>query len=728
MADHVPSIKRRLLLIGGYLALNVTYIIAGGAAMYGLEHGHELDDMKRMTDYVVDAGLNTNQTAYLQKLGVCKFPDHRLPHWTFTGSTFYAFTVITTIGYGVYAPVTLGGRVFTVVYAVPGISIVAVVLANVAGLVAEVIEAHLARHKHIRRLKEGERVRRKPSAHYHAPANDSTPQSAGEKLTHTFLNVTAGVDPSWESRPVPTLEQLDPEGDGLVPVEGFKTMIACMIGGEPDKLLMDHVLRNVSEDSRRTMDYNTVVRGTALWFELSAEVPAESRTSKQYLLLTFAGVCVWMGCWGVAFAQIESWRYSEGLWFSFVSLSTIGFGDFVPASTIGRICGFWFMAPGLGLMGAFFGVLSNLFRRWKFKLSTRMQRDGRMSDKLLEAQGFSSAQNRKLQWEAYAGEAVVNGQIREKKRLLEEQVLAAGDSFGRSLDRPATQPGAEAVRPCNSSLGARPVSTHSNSRKSISPAPVDSPIGCLSPTSAFPLHQGAAHGNNRSRAFSTHSSLTARTNPTAYRERSESVSSAEQDPLFKSSTKFDLNALGPPRCGRRLVASPAEAPAALYSCPRGHLLKKYAPGGGGGEQAFCAHCWRERAPEAMLHCRSCQYDVCAACAAAAQGGLSEGGFPLSPQASASSLVSPGLHTPVAHGRNPFLRAVGSSASLPPAKLPEDVDVINEMADIVRGLSRKDRRPQSKLGSPGITLQPDSPVGGRGRRKSRVLKAAAVNDR
>jgi hypothetical protein len=52
----------------------------------------------------------------------------------------------------------------------------------------------------------------------------------------------------------------------------------------------------------------------------------------------------------VIFSHLEDWTYSEAFYFCFVSLSTIGFGDFVPATAKGRAAAFVFIFFGVGFM------------------------------------------------------------------------------------------------------------------------------------------------------------------------------------------------------------------------------------------------------------------------------------------------------------------------------------------------------------------------------------------
>eukprot|EP00755_Sulcionema_specki_P032418 Sspe_Gene.19751::Locus_7208_Transcript_2_2_Confidence_0.600_Length_1973::g.19751::m.19751 len=343
------SIKRRVVLVVVYVVLNCLYIFLGGVVMYFLEHDYEVRHLKEMSDYVELVGLNTTQADHLEELGVCTFPNHLYPHWTFAGSCFYAFTVITTIGYGLYAPVTLSGRIFTSFYAVPGISIVGLLLQNLAGLMAEIIQALMNRHN---KESEEEIVEREMVSEEELSRVD-----AGRRAVCTDRQQFLGILTALRNTP-------------------------------PEEELVNYVFEMLGHSSH-TFTNREFLQALSVYYMVRGEVPEQSRSSLRYILLTFIGVVAWMAVWGVGFAAIESWTNPEGCWFAFVSLTTIGFGDFVPNTTLGRVCGFLFMAPGLGLMGAFFGALSNCFVRWRFFYFKSLLEKGTVSYKMMEAQGFS---------------------------------------------------------------------------------------------------------------------------------------------------------------------------------------------------------------------------------------------------------------------------------------------------------------------------------------------------
>jgi len=81
------------------------------------------------------------------KLAACKQGAANLDSlkWSFTGCTWFAFTLMTTIGYGSFAPSTVWGRFFVCAYGVVGIAVTGVVLTTFANALHRVMESALRR-------------------------------------------------------------------------------------------------------------------------------------------------------------------------------------------------------------------------------------------------------------------------------------------------------------------------------------------------------------------------------------------------------------------------------------------------------------------------------------------------------------------------------------------------------------------------------------------------------
>merc|ERR1719335_1576620 len=60
------------------------------------------------------------------------------------------------------------------------------------------------------------------------------------------------------------------------------------------------------------------------------------------------------------FSSMEPWSYRESLYFCFVTLSTVGFGDYLPSSPQSKVFSIFYMLFGLGVCMLIIAVLTGL--------------------------------------------------------------------------------------------------------------------------------------------------------------------------------------------------------------------------------------------------------------------------------------------------------------------------------------------------------------------------------
>ncbi|MCJ7724767.1 MAG: potassium channel family protein [Acidimicrobiia bacterium] len=54
----------------------------------------------------------------------------------------------------------------------------------------------------------------------------------------------------------------------------------------------------------------------------------------------------------VVFHRVEGWTYFQGLYFSVITLTTVGFGDFSPVTFRGRLFTIFYVLIGIGIIVA----------------------------------------------------------------------------------------------------------------------------------------------------------------------------------------------------------------------------------------------------------------------------------------------------------------------------------------------------------------------------------------
>lgn len=79
-----------------------------------------------------------------------------------------------------------------------------------------------------------------------------------------------------------------------------------------------------------------------------------------YLIYTTGALIV---CSSIVMMYAEKMTFADALWWSFVTCTTVGYGDISPSSTIGRAVAVVLMLFGIGLLGMLTGSITTYFTR-----------------------------------------------------------------------------------------------------------------------------------------------------------------------------------------------------------------------------------------------------------------------------------------------------------------------------------------------------------------------------
>ncbi|CAK1541066.1 unnamed protein product [Leptosia nina] len=263
--------------------------------------------------------------------GVTSYSGQR--SWNFMNSFVYCLTLITTIGYGHIAPKTTYGRVATIVYAIIGIPLFLIVLADFGKLFTRIIKFFWAFIRRFYYTRSCRQVRRT------APVQEvmkglnivyDVVRRPSQIFSEEDIETSTQAPPAIERKPSDVPPPLPPKPGNQKPLED----------GEPDTPAPS--VFEIDDEFNLPISVAIVILII-------------------YIIIGAVGYSIW-----------ETWNFFESFYFVFVSMSTIGLGDLVPDHPMFMMASILYLVFGLALTSMCINVvqvkLSDTFKQASAKL------------------------------------------------------------------------------------------------------------------------------------------------------------------------------------------------------------------------------------------------------------------------------------------------------------------------------------------------------------------------
>ncbi|KAH8299744.1 hypothetical protein KR044_005317 [Drosophila immigrans] len=275
--------------------------------LWTVSHNLREDDWKSLARQKLrkfEDELNT-----LAELGLRRFPGQK--SFNFVNCIIYCWTVITTIGYGHISPKTSIGRTLTIVYAIIGIPMFLIVLADLGKLFTRSVKFLWAYVRRVYYTRSCRRIRKQQQ----------------------FRDAMTGINTVYDMairRPSMFFSKNEDDEDEESHAEG---------DAEAGKSL------GTSHPETPTSPYPET-------FEVDDEfnLPISVAT---LLLISY----IIMGSVFYAFILEPEWSLLSSFYFIFISMSTIGFGDMVPSDPFYMMFSMIYLIFGLALTSMFINVV-----------------------------------------------------------------------------------------------------------------------------------------------------------------------------------------------------------------------------------------------------------------------------------------------------------------------------------------------------------------------------------
>lgn len=108
-----------------------------------------------------------------------------------------------------------------------------------------------------------------------------------------------------------------------------------------------------------------LVRFAVLIYKVKNRADKFLQTNNFQYMLLITVLTVFLGAFGISI--VEDKTFSDSIWWSFVTTTTVGYGDISPSTNIGRIIASILMLVGIGFVGMLTGTIATYFINGKNK-------------------------------------------------------------------------------------------------------------------------------------------------------------------------------------------------------------------------------------------------------------------------------------------------------------------------------------------------------------------------
>ncbi|XP_074598656.1 potassium channel subfamily K member 18-like isoform X2 [Brevipalpus obovatus] len=236
--------------------------------------------------------------------------------------------------YGHIAPITSKGRAATIVYAIFGIPLMLLYLANIGGTLAKSFRYLYGRFQACVNNKKQAAA---SSARSRSSRSRSRPRRA---VTYRYNSIPLRTPRTVQSVPSSPVSRnprnaIEIRDSSSADIERGKYNTGRGVGYRLDKSMTEPNMQSDSHGSRSMRDID--IRGDSRRRSITTGTGSGGGTgSSSYaqvhvpIMLCLIILIAYVSIGGILFSGWESWEVHDGIYFCFITLSTIGLGDMVP--------------------------------------------------------------------------------------------------------------------------------------------------------------------------------------------------------------------------------------------------------------------------------------------------------------------------------------------------------------------------------------------------------------